>query len=186
MPLPGPIDFQRWIDEHRPLLKPPVANKCIVDGDFIVMIVGGPNQRTDYHVEEGPEFFYQIEGEMVLRIQENFDGETGTVRDIPIKAGEIFYLPPRVPHSPQRMPNSIGLVIERKRLAHEQDGLMWFCERCNNKLYEEFFALENIETQFGAIFERFYRSHTHRTCTQCGHLNPAPAKYDAPEASGAV
>ncbi|HWT14984.1 MAG TPA: 3-hydroxyanthranilate 3,4-dioxygenase [Patescibacteria group bacterium] len=185
MPLPGPIDFQHWIDEHRHLLKPPVANKCVVDGDFIVMIVGGPNQRTDFHIEDGPEFFHQIEGEMVLRIQENFDGATGTVRDIPIKAGEIFYLPPRVPHSPQRMPNSIGLVIERKRLAHEQDGLMWFCERCNHRLYEEFFALENIETQFHAVFERFYRSHAHRTCATCGHLNPAPAKYDAPETSGA-
>ena len=186
MSLPGPIDFQRWIDEHRHLLKPPVGNKCIVDGDFIVMIVGGPNQRTDFHIEEGPEFFHQIEGDMVLRIQEGFDGERGSVRDIPIKAGEIFYLPPRVPHSPQRMPNSIGLVIERKRLADEQDGLMWFCERCNHKLYSEFFALENIETQFHAVFERFYRSHAHRTCMSCGHLNPAPAKYDAPDTAGAA
>ena len=77
------FNLQHWIDEHRHLLKPPVGNKCIVDGDFIVMIVGGPNQRTDYHVEEGPEFFHQIEGEMVLKIQED-----GKVRDIPIKAGE--------------------------------------------------------------------------------------------------
>lgn len=181
MSLPGPINFQRWIDEHRHLLKPPVGNKCIIDGDFIVMIVGGPNQRTDYHIEEGPEFFHQLEGEMVLRIQEN-----GAVRDIPIKAGEIFYLPPRVPHSPQRMPNSIGLVIERKRLADERDGLMWFCERCNHKLYEEFFTLENIETQFHAVFDRFYRSRELRTCIDCTHLNPAPARYDAPEAAGAV
>ena len=178
MSLPGPIDFQRWIDEHRHLLKPPVGNKCIVDGDFIVMIVGGPNQRTDFHIEEGPEFFHQIEGDMVLRIQEGFDGERGSVRDIPIKAGEIFYLPPRVPHSPQRMPNSIGLVIERKRLAHEQDGLMWFCERCNHKLYEEYFELKDVENDFPPIFARFYRSHEHRTCDACGHLNPAPAKYD--------
>lgn len=181
MSLSGPINFKRWIDEHRHLLKPPVGNKCIVDGDFIVMIVGGPNQRTDYHVEDGPEFFHQIEGDMVLRIQ-----EAGTVRDITISAGEIFYLPPRVPHSPQRMPNSIGLVIERKRLANERDGLMWFCERCNAKLYEEFFVLENIETQFHAVFDRFYRSIEKRTCGSCGHLNPAPARYDAPEAAGAV
>jgi 3-hydroxyanthranilate 3,4-dioxygenase len=181
MSLPGPIDFQRWIDAHRHLLKPPVANKCIVDGDFFVMIVGGPNQRTDFHIEEGPEFFHQIEGEMVLRIQEE-----GAVRDIPIKAGEIFYLPPRVPHSPQRMANSIGLVIERKRLPHEQDGLMWFCERCNTKLYEEYFTLVDIETQFPSVFERFYRSHAHRTCTSCGHLNPAPARYDTADATGAT
>jgi 3-hydroxyanthranilate 3,4-dioxygenase len=170
--LTPPIDFQKWIDEHRHLLKPPVGNKCIYDGDFIIMIVGGPNSRTDYHWDEGPEFFHQIEGEMVLKIQED-----GKARDIPIRAGEIFYLPPRVPHSPQRAANSIGLVIERKRLAHEKDGLMWFCERCNHKLYEEFFALTNVETDFLAVFDRFYRSVDARTCKECGHVNPAPEKY---------
>ena len=119
--LPAAFNLQRWIDEHRHLLKPPVGNKCIVDGDFIVMVVGGPNQRTDYHQEEGPEFFLQIEGEMVLRIQED-----GRARDVPIRAGEVFYLPPRVPHSPQRYADSIGLVIELKRNPDELDGFMWF------------------------------------------------------------
>lgn len=170
--LSSAFNLQSWIDEHRHLLQPPVGNKCIVDGDFIVMIVGGPNARTDYHWDEGPEFFFQLEGEMVLKIQEG-----DVARDIPIKAGEMFYLPPRVPHSPQRMAGGIGLVIERKRLPHEQDGLLWFCERCNHRLYEEFFTLQNIETDFPAVFERFYRSEAHRTCKACGHLNPAPAKY---------
>ena len=170
--LTPPIDFQRWIDEHRHLLKPPVGNKCVYDGDFIVMVVGGPNQRTDYHWDEGPEFFYQLEGELVLRVQDD-----GQRRDIPVHAGQIFYLPPRIPHSPQRGPDSIGLVVERKRLAHERDGLMWFCERCNTKLYEQFFELVDIERDFPAVFERFYRSIEHRTCRSCGHVNPAPAKY---------
>ena len=164
-----PIDFQKWIADNRHLLKPPVGNKCVYNGDFIVMVVGGPNQRTDYHWDEGPEFFYQLEGEMVLRVQED-----GARRDIPIRAGEVFYLPPRIPHSPQRMAESVGLVVERKRLPHERDGLMWFCERCNTRLYEEYFALENVETQFPPVFERFYRSVEHRTCKACGHLNPAP------------
>jgi 3-hydroxyanthranilate 3,4-dioxygenase len=168
-----PIDFHRWIDQHRHLLKPPVGNKCIYDGDFIVMVVGGPNQRTDYHYDEGPEFFYQIEGEMVLKVQED-----GAARDIPIRAGEVFYLPPRIPHSPQRMPDSIGLVVERKRLPHEQDGLMWFCQRCNQKLYDERFTLTNVETDFLAVFDRFYRDIGQRTCRACGELHPAPAKYD--------
>ncbi|BAV97847.1 3-hydroxyanthranilate 3,4-dioxygenase [Lysobacter enzymogenes] len=174
--LPGPINLLSWIDEHRHLLKPPVGNKTIYVGDFIVMVVGGPNQRTDYHWDEGPEWFYQLEGEMVLRIQED-----GAVRDIPIRAGEIFLLPARVPHSPQRMPDSVGLVIERKRLEHENDGLMWFCERCNHKLYEEFFKLRNIETDFPPVFDRFYASRQHRSCTHCGHLNPAPARYAMPD-----
>jgi 3-hydroxyanthranilate 3,4-dioxygenase len=171
--LPNPLNLQAWVDEYRHSLKPPVGNRCIYSGDFIVMAVGGPNQRTDYHWDEGPEWFYQLEGEMILRIQED-----GKARDIPIKAGETFFLPPRVPHSPQRMPGGVGLVIERKRLPHELDGLLWYCERCNSKLYEEFFPLVDIENDFQVVFERFYRSREHRTCKHCGHLNPAPAKYD--------
>ncbi|MCK7594710.1 3-hydroxyanthranilate 3,4-dioxygenase [Pseudomarimonas salicorniae] len=167
--LSPPINLQAWIDEHRHLLKPPVGNKCIVDGDFIVMIVGGPNSRSDYHYDEGPEFFYQLEGEMVLRVQED-----GTARDIPIRAGQLFYLPPRVPHSPQRMADSIGLVIERRRLPHEQDGLMWFCERCNTKLYEEYFPLTDIEKDFPPVFQRYYASIEARTCRACGTVQAPP------------
>jgi 3-hydroxyanthranilate 3,4-dioxygenase len=166
------FNLHKWVDEHSHLLKPPVGNKCIVDGDFIVMVVGGPNARTDYHFEDGPEWFYQLEGEMILKLQ--LDGK---VVDVPIKAGEMFYLPPNVPHSPQRMPNSIGLVIERKRLPHEQDALMWFCENCNEKLYEEFFHLQNIETQFAGVFATFYSSKLHRTCINCGVLHALPEKY---------
>jgi 3-hydroxyanthranilate 3,4-dioxygenase len=175
--LPLPINLHAWIEEHRHLLKPPVGNKVIYAGDFIVMVVGGPNQRTDYHWDDGAEWFYQLEGEMVLRVQEQTEEGASLVRDIPIRAGEIFLLPPGVPHSPQRMPDSIGLVIERKRLPHEQDGLLWYCEICNHKLYEEFFPLKNIETDFPAVFDRFYSSPELRTCKACGHLNPAPAKY---------
>ena len=166
------FNLQQWIDEHRHLLKPPVGNKCIVDGDFIIMIVGGPNSRSDYHWDEGPEFFYQLEGEMVLKVQ-----EAGQVRDIPIRAGEMFYLPPRVPHSPQRAAESIGLVIERKRMEHEKDGLLWYCERCNHKLFEEFFTLHNVEVDFLNVFDCFYSSVQARTCEACGHLNPAPSHY---------
>ena len=173
MPLSAAFSLQDWIEEHRHLLKPPVGNKTIVQEDFIVMIVGGPNARTDYHFEDGPEWFYQLEGEMVLKVQED-----GAVRDIPIKAGEIFYLPPRVPHSPQRMEGSVGLVMERKRLPHEDDALMWFCIQCNHRLYEEFFHLKVIEQDFFKVFETFYRSEELRTCKQCGTLNPRPSRYE--------
>lgn len=174
--LPSPINLSAWIDEHRHLLKPPVGNKVIEAGDFIVMVVGGPNARTDYHFDEGAEWFHQLEGEMVLRVQDE-----GVARDIPIRAGETFLLPPRVPHSPQRMVDSIGLVIERRRLPHERDGLMWFCERCNTKLYEEFFQLRNIELDFPPVFERFYASPAHRTCGQCGQVHPVPDRYVMPD-----
>jgi len=174
--LAAPLNLQAWIEAHRHLLKPPVGNKCLYAGDFIVMVVGGPNQRSDYHWEEGPEWFYQLEGEMVLRIQED-----GAVRDIPIRAGETFLLPPRVPHSPQRMPDSVGLVIERKRLPHERDGLLWYCKRCNHKLYEAYFPLVNIETDFPPVFERYYASLEHRTCSQCGQVDPVPGRPTTPD-----
>lgn len=174
MSLPSPINLQAWIEQHQELLKPPVGNKCIYDEDFIVMVVGGPNQRTDYHYDEGAELFYQIEGDMLLKIMED-----GSPRDIPIRQGEVFLLPPRVPHSPQRFADTVGLVVERRRLDGERDGLMWYCERCNHKLYEEFFTLENIETQFPPVFDRFYGNEDRRRCNQCGHLNPAPERYQS-------
>ena len=127
-----PINFKQWIKEHRDLLKPPVGNKLVYeDSEFIIMVVGGPNARKDYHYEEGEEFFYQLEGDITLKVVEN-----GVPRDIPIREGEIFLLPPHVPHSPQRPPNTVGLVIERKRDKEELDGFQWYCEKCGNKLYE--------------------------------------------------
>jgi 3-hydroxyanthranilate 3,4-dioxygenase len=167
------FNFQKWIDEHRDVLKPPVCNKLVFpEAEFIVMVVGGPNSRDDYHYDEGEEFFYQLEGEMVLRTIQ--DGERV---DIPIKAGEIYLLPARVPHSPQRMADSVGLVIERQRLPGEQDGLMWFCNACGHKLYEEFFVLQNVEKDLPPVFDRFYESEASRTCDACGDVMPAPDRY---------
>ena len=169
-----PFNFKSWIDKHRDQLKPPVCNKQVfVEGDFIVMVVGGPNGRRDYHYDEGPEFFYQLEGDMLLKTQQH-----GSVVDYPINAGEVFLLPPRIPHSPIRYANSTGLVVERKRLVHEKDGLMWFCENCNHKLYEEYFTLENIEKDFFPVFERFFSDQQARTCEQCGAVMPDSNKLE--------
>lgn len=163
-----PINFQKWIDEHRDQLQPPVCNKCVYpEGDFIVMVVGGPNGRRDYHYNEGPEFFYQLEGEMELRLM--IDGKRVCH---PLKAGEIFLLPPKIPHSPVRFENSIGLVVECKRRPEEQDGLMWFCDNCDHKLYEEYFPLKNIEKDFHGVFDRYFGSEAHRTCDKCGTVMP--------------
>src|SRR5918996_672527 len=165
---PSPINFNKWIDEHRHLLKPPVCNKQVFEQqDFIVMVVGGPNSRKDYHVDEGPEFFYQIEGDMLLKTMQ--DGE---VMDISIQEGEILLLPPKLPHSPQRFADTVDLVIERKRLAHEKDGFQWYCDNCNNLLYQEFFHLKDIEKDLPPVFERFFASDEHRTCNRCGAIMP--------------
>ena len=157
------LNLKKWIEEHRHLLKPPVGNKLVFkDTDFIVMVIGGPNTRTDYHINGGEEFFYQLEGDMTLKVIED-----GKPHDLPIKEGEIFLLPPNVPHSPRRPANTIGLVIERQRKQGELDGLSWYCENCGNKLYEERFQLGNIETQFGSIFDKFYNSEEISTCKGC-------------------
>jgi len=158
------FNLRRWIDENRPALRPPVGNKRVFrDGDFVIMVVGGPNARKDYHVDPGEEFFYQLEGGMVLKTVQN-----GQPRDVPIREGEILLLPPRVPHSPQRGTDTVGLVIERTRGPGELDGFQWYCESCGQLLYEEYFQLTDIEKQFPALFERFYSSPERRTCRNCG------------------
>lgn len=157
------INFKRWIDENRHLLKPPVGNKLVwKDREFIVMVVGGPNTRTDYHINGGEEFFYQLEGNMVLKVIDE-----GKPVDLPIGEGEIFLLPPNVPHSPRRPAGTVGLVIERQRREGEQDGLAWYCENCGTPLYEERFHLTNIETQFPPVFDRFYDNERNSTCSRC-------------------
>jgi len=173
MTIPRPFDFKNWIDENRHLLKPPVGNKQVFHhGDFIVMVVGGPNARKDYHYNEGSEFFYQLEGDIVVHIQENEQPV-----DIPIKEGEVFLLPPRVPHSPERSAGSVGLVIEHKRKPGEEDGLLWFCENCNHKLYESYFELKSIEKDFLPVFEKFYGSKDLRTCSNCGTVMEADERF---------
>lgn len=167
----SPFNLQQWIDENRHLLKPPVGNQKIykANDDFIVMVVGGPNARKDYHYNEGEELFYQLEGNIVVRIQDE-----GKPRDIQLKAGDMFLLPSKAPHSPQRPTGSIGLVIERYRKPEEKDGFQWYCENCNHLLYEEYFTLTDIVTQFPIVMENFYRDVEKRSCNKCGAVMDAP------------
>ena len=164
----APFNLQKWINENRDLLKPPVNNKCLFveAGDFIVMIVGGPNARKDYHFNESEELFYQLEGDITVRVQ--LDGKA---KDIQIKEGEIFLLPGNIPHSPMRGPNTVGLVVERVRKGTDMtDGLMWFCDKCNHKLHEYKFPLEDIQEDFLSRFRSFYGSEDLRTCDNCHHV----------------
>ncbi|MES2835935.1 MAG: 3-hydroxyanthranilate 3,4-dioxygenase [Bacteroidota bacterium] len=170
MSITRPFNFKKWIDENRHLLKPPVNNKVVYkDAEFIVMVVGGPNSRKDFHYNESEEFFYQLEGNIVVTIQED-----GKAVQVPINEGDIFLLPAKVPHNPVRGANTVGLVMERKRRNGEKDGLMWFCEKCNAKLFEEYFDLIHIETQFKETFDKFYGSLEHRTCKSCGSVMEPP------------
>ena len=164
------FNLKQWIDDHREYLKPPVGNRCVFrDSQFIVMVVGGPNSRTDYHVDPSEELFCQLEGDITLKTIQN-----GQPVDIAIREGDIFLLPANIPHSPRRPANTIGLVIERTRGANEIEGFMWYCETCHHKLYEEFLQISDIETQLPPIFKRFYSLADHRTCKQCGTLMAIP------------
>ena len=159
-----PLNFRKWIEDNRHLLKPPVGNRQIWENrEFMVTVVGGPNSRTDFHINEGEEFFYQVEGNIVLRVMVQ-----GKPQDIEIREGDIFLLPGKVPHSPRRPAGTVGLVLERKRLPHEKDGFVWYCEKCGEKLYEEFFHLTNLVTQLPPVFDRFYGDAAHTTCKSCG------------------
>jgi len=164
------FNFRGWIDQNRHLLKPPVGNKQVFrDSEFIIMVVGGPNSRKDFHVDPGPEFFYQLEGDILLKTVQD-----GKHVDVPIREGEILLLPPNVPHSPRRFADTVGLVIERERRPGELDGFQWYCERCNHLLYEEFAHISDIEKQLPPIFEHFFGSPANRTCAQCGTVQERP------------
>jgi len=169
MPKLSAFNFKAWIEEHRHLLKPPVGNaKVWEDADLMVTIVGGPNKRTDYHDDPVEEFFYQLEGDMVLKL---FDGEE--FYDVPIREGDIFLLPPHVRHSPQRpQEGSIGLVIEPKRQTGELDAIEWYCFECGNCVHRAEIQLKSIVDDLPPIYEKFYASEEARTCPNCGAIHP--------------
>jgi 3-hydroxyanthranilate 3,4-dioxygenase len=169
-----PFNLTKWIEDNRDLLKPPVGNKNLYKdaGDYIVMVVGGPNARKDYHYNETEELFFQLEGDILVKIQED-----GKSVNVPIKVGEMFLLPAKVPHSPIRPEGSVGLVIEIKRKENMKDGLMWFCDNCNTKLHDTYFELNNIEKDFIPRFKEFYGSEKMRTCSNCGEVMETDERF---------
>jgi 3-hydroxyanthranilate 3,4-dioxygenase len=170
-----PFNIQKWLDDNRDLLKPPVNNKVLFTDtkDFIVMAVGGPNSRKDYHFNESEEFFYQLQGDITVTVQEG-----GQKKEMQIREGEMFLLPANTPHNPVRPANTIGLVIEKVRKGTDlTDGLMWFCDNCNHKLHEFRFPLSNIEKDFQPRFKEFYTSEELRTCKNCGHVMEVDERF---------
>jgi 3-hydroxyanthranilate 3,4-dioxygenase len=167
MSVPAPLNLEGWVAEHRHLLQPPVGNVCIWNSNFLVMVVGGPNRRTDYHVNPGEELFYQVEGDIVLRIIDE-----GAPRDVVIRQGELFLLPARVPHSPQRPAGTVGLVVEQPRAFNEDHYLRWYCPSCRAVLHESAFRPVDIGKQIKAMLEQFNGSVELRTCKACGAVHP--------------
>jgi 3-hydroxyanthranilate 3,4-dioxygenase len=161
-----PFNFNRWIDEHQNLLKPPVGNAQIwQDTDFIVTVVGGPNRRTDYHDDPFEEFFYQLRGNIVLNVIED-----GKPAEIPVKEGEIVLLPGHYRHSPQRPEaGSVGLVVEKIRPRDVNDAFEWYCPKCWTRVHRVEVNVQNIVKDLPPLFDAFYRSD--RKCPACGSVH---------------
>ena len=174
-----PFNLEKWIAENRATLKPPVGNKNLYKdaGDYIVMIVAGPNARKDYHYNETEELFYQLEGNIEVHIQE--DGQKKTMK---LGPGDMYLNPAKIPHSPVRHKGSIGLVIERKRNhLNLNDGLIWYCDNCNHQLHAAYFVLNDIEKDFLSHFRAFYSSEALRTCDNCSAVMPVDERFMAAE-----
>ena len=151
-----PIRFDGWIDENQHLLRPPVGNKQLHAGaqDLIVMVVGGPNQRQDYHVDPYEEWFYQLKGD----IHVNLITDEGP-RTVHIGAGECWLLPAGVPHSPQRpQEGSVGLVVEQVRKPGTLEKFQWYTHTADSAtlVHEVELQVNDIAADLPPVFEEFY------------------------------
>ncbi|MBV8190946.1 MAG: 3-hydroxyanthranilate 3,4-dioxygenase [Alphaproteobacteria bacterium] len=167
--LRAPLNFPKWIKDNEHLLKPPVGNKLVFeDTRMVVQVIGGPNQRVDFHDDPVEEFFYQLKGDMVLKVLDR-----GRIVDIPIREGEVFFLPAHMRHSPQRpQPGSVGLVVEGTRTPDLKDGFEWFCFNCGQLVHRVEVTVRNIVTDLPPLFAAFYDDIEKRTCRKCGQLHP--------------
>lgn len=160
----APINIGKWVEENRHLLKPPVGNKYLYDGkDFFVMVIGGPNARNDFHMTDSEEYFYQYKGDMVVTVRDDLG-----LRHIPVREGETLFLPGGVPHSPQRQPGTIGIVVERRRPVGEIEHLQFYCPKCSELVYDKAFDCDDIVEHFSRAMEEFWADPVLSTC-RCGY-----------------
>lgn len=174
MTVPDATNLARWIEQNRESLKPPVGNKLLFgDGEFQVMIVAGPNTRRDFHCEPGEELFYQLKGDITLKVIED-----DTIRDIVIAEGDIFLLPANTIHSPRRPAGTLGMVVERQRHEDEEESITWYCESCGNQLHQFVGVITDLGTQLKPVMDAFWADASLHTCSRCGTVMepPTPAR----------
>lgn len=165
----APINLTRWIADNEHLLKPPVGNKTLyVGADFIVQVVGGPNARTDFHVDPYEEWFHQLRGTMHVDLVVD-----GTPETVEIREGETWLLPGGTPHSPQRpQAGSVGLVVERVREEGTLERFQWYCPSCSALVHEVELQVRDIVADLPPVFSAFYADEQARTCGSCGTVHP--------------
>ena len=169
-----PINLKKWVEQHRHEMVPPVSNKYLYDGeDFFVMLINGPNARNDFHQTNSEEFFHQLQGDIVVRIVED-----GKIKDVPVREGETFFVPGNVPHSPTRPPNTLGLVVERRRPPGELEHLQFYCDKCHALVEDIEFDCKDIVVHFRQAMEDFWADARRSTCKNCGTrvTKPKPIK----------
>jgi 3-hydroxyanthranilate 3,4-dioxygenase len=173
MTVNAPFNLDHWVDKFRDQLKPPVSNKLLFEEDgMIAQIIGGPNTRVDFHDDPVQEFFYQIKGDMILKVID--DGEIKSIR---LNEGEVFMLPPHMRHSPQRpVPGSYGLVVESPRMAGMLDAFEWYCFECMACIHRIEVPVNNIVDDLPPLYEAFYVDDAARTCDSCGAVHPGKGK----------
>lgn len=162
------FNLMEWIEQNKDQLRPPTAAKTVfAQDDFMTTVVGGPNKRTDYHINQTEELFFQLKGEMQLGLQVD-----GKVEVVTIGEGQIYLLPAHVPHAPMRGENTVGLIVERIRKDGMTDTHRWYCEKCNSILWEKSVFIENLERDMPLVFEEYYSDPSNQICDFCGHKNP--------------
>jgi 3-hydroxyanthranilate 3,4-dioxygenase len=175
MPALSTVSLLKWVEEHRSLVgRPIMSHEMIWRDDFIVMLFDGPTppNRSDFHINTSPEFFYQMQGEMDCRVLEN-----GAFSNITVGEGEMFFLPANVPHLNSRKEHSLGLVIHQKRMLGAKDSIVWYCERCCHQLYRADYVFEDLKAQLQEHIRRFLGDEALRTCSECGTVMPAERGY---------
>lgn len=171
------MNIQKWVAENSHMLKPPINNYCVYNDEATVMIVGGPNERTDYHINETPEWFYQYKGPMLLKVVDQAQPAGQQFRDIHIHEGDMFLLPSNTPHNPVRFKDTVGVVVEQKRPRGSLDRLRWYCQSCEDQVHEVSFHCTDLGTQIKEAVNAFKADHEARTCKNCGTLcDTAPQK----------
>jgi len=176
--LSTPLNLPKWLEENSHLLKPPINNYCVYNDDVTVMIVGGPNARTDYHINETAEWFYQYKGAMMLKVVDESIPSSQKFKDIIIHEGCMFLLPPNTPHNPVRFANTVGIVLEQKRPEDSLDRLRWYCgnAECRELVDEQAFHCTDLGTQIKEAVNGFRDSEERRRCRKCGTMAESAPK----------
>ncbi|WP_298213837.1 3-hydroxyanthranilate 3,4-dioxygenase [Acidovorax sp.] len=165
-----PLNFQNWLDTHSARLKPPVGNQQIwQNSDLICTVVGGPNERTDFHDDPYEEYFHQFKGNASLLI-----ADRGKFERVHLREGDIFLLPAHVRHSPQRPePGSLCTVVERNRPVGFIDAFEWYCAACGSLVVRSELQLQSIVEDLPRAYSAFYDTPAaERTCAHCGEVHP--------------